>query len=139
LDTHPWEGPDSHGRATSPSIAVLVIDDDLYFRFSLASALRAEGFSVLTAGNGRDGLRLLRSEPPDVVVLDLRMPKMSGDEFLDEKRDDAQVADIPTVVVSATGHQRHEPSENVVAVLRKPIELEHLIQVLEKTAGQDES
>ncbi|MEP6934055.1 MAG: response regulator [Nitrospirota bacterium] len=57
---------------------ILVIDDDRGIRHLLGTFLRHKGYEVLLAGNGQDGLELLRQEHLDVIVLDLQMPDMDG-------------------------------------------------------------
>jgi CheY-like chemotaxis protein len=88
--------------AASPGY-VLVVDDEADVRESLAALLGACGIRVLTAGNGREALDLIRATaPPAVVLLDLRMPVMSGEQFLAERQADPALSAIPVVVSSAT-------------------------------------
>ncbi len=67
-----------------PQGTVLIVDDSPENVQALASLLRAEGFQILSAGNGEDGLRLALEHKPDLVVLDLILPGMLGIEVLDE-------------------------------------------------------
>src|SRR4051812_46327475 len=67
------------------SAKILIVEDDVDIRDSLRQLLEDEGFSVLTAGNGREGLERLKSmSQPCLILLDLLMPVMDGREFLDE-------------------------------------------------------
>src|SRR5205085_12187199 len=66
-----------------------------------SNRLRAEAVEVLTAGNGAEGLHMVREHRPDVVVLDLMMPKMHGYTLIQEIRNDASLSDIKIVVASA--------------------------------------
>jgi len=83
---------------------VLIVDDEpdavRLFRRMLNSAERS--FQVLSATDGRQGLRTLRERRPDVVLLDLVMPHTDGFQFLAEKNADEALRDIPVVLVSAT-------------------------------------
>ncbi|MBU0743034.1 response regulator [bacterium] len=80
---------------------VLVVDDEPNVRDYLAMILQDAGFNVVTAGDGREALELVRREPPDFISLDLIMPNMSGHKLLYELRRDKKLARIPVLVVTA--------------------------------------
>lgn len=81
---------------------VLVVDDDAAIRRMIVAALRREGaYEFLEAANGKEGLDLMRGEHPDVVVLDLMMPILSGWDVLRERAHDADIRKIPVILVSA--------------------------------------
>ena len=65
---------------------VLVVEDEPTLRETLAEALEAEGYRALQAGDGRSGLSLFRSEHPDLVLLDLMLPELSGLEVTRQVR-----------------------------------------------------
>jgi PAS domain S-box-containing protein len=77
---------------------ILVIDDEKIIRQSFAAFLEDQGFEVFLAENGRVGLELMKTEDPDLVLLDLRMPEMDGLEVLEKSRGFA--ADMPVIVIS---------------------------------------
>ncbi|MFF4209650.1 response regulator transcription factor [Streptomyces sp. NPDC001796] len=79
--------------------AVLVVDDDAAIRRSLERGLRLSGFRVRTAEGGAEALAVIRDAPPDVLVLDVSMPGMSGIEVCTRLRDDGQ--DLPVLMLSA--------------------------------------
>ncbi len=79
--------------------AVLVVDDDAAIRRSLERGLRLSGFRVRTADSGPDALAAIRDAPPDVLVLDVSMPGMSGIEVCTRLRDDGR--DLPVLMLSA--------------------------------------
>ncbi|MFF4257385.1 response regulator transcription factor [Streptomyces sp. NPDC001663] len=79
--------------------AVLVVDDDAAIRRSLERGLRLSGFRVRTAQGGREALAVIREAPPDVLVLDVSMPGMSGIEVCERLRDDGR--DLPVLMLSA--------------------------------------
>jgi CheY-like chemotaxis protein len=107
-----------------PTMAVLlVVDDDPGIREVVSEFLSTEGFQVLEARNGREGLELLERARPAAVVLDLMMPVMSGWEFLEEQKSRPQVADIPVIVMTA----HNNPGIEAHLVLAKPFEMDHLI------------
>jgi len=77
---------------------LLVVEDNDAERMSITQLLGHDDIDIRTAGNGADALTILRGEGSDCVVLDLRLPDMSGFEVLEHIRDDAGLADIPVVV-----------------------------------------
>lgn len=80
---------------------LLVIDDDKNIRTTLRQALEGDGRAVETAADGAEGLERLRAEPFDLVLLDLKMPKMSGQDVLAEAR--RHRPDVPVVIITAHG------------------------------------
>ncbi len=110
--------------------SVLVVDDDEAIREAVADVLRDEGYRVTSARNGEQALSELRgAEPPDLMLLDLMMPVLSGWEVLEEMAGDERLARIPVVVVSAmAGPHSHEH-------LLKPIDLDRLLATVERLAG----
>jgi CheY-like chemotaxis protein len=85
------------------SFSVLVVDDDPSIRKMMIAALKRDSplYTFAEAGNGRDALELMRDQLPDVVVLDLMMPLVSGWEVLRERAGDDELMKIPVIVVSA--------------------------------------
>lgn len=104
---------------------VLIIDDESAVKNAMKKALKNEGYTLLFADNGQQGLDLLRREQPDLVFLDLRMPVMDGIEFLSKikiKHDD------PYHVVVITGHGDDNDIDKcyqfgVTSFLRKPLSM----------------
>jgi two-component system cell cycle response regulator len=86
---------------TEAQASVLVVDDDSVNRMLLARTLERDGHRVSTATNGRQALELLRSQPVDVVLLDVVMPEMDGCETLARIQGDSRLRHIPVVMVSA--------------------------------------
>ena len=86
---------------------VLLVEDDRFLRRACTTGLQQRGFTVLTAGDGEEGLRLARAEAPDLVLLDLLMPRMSGLELLAMLRAEEATRRIPVVVLSNSSHERH--------------------------------
>jgi CheY-like chemotaxis protein len=85
------------------SFSILVVDDDPSIRKMVIAALKRDGpaYSFTEAGNGRDALEAMREQLPDVVVLDLMMPMVSGWDVLRERAGDEELRKIPVIVVSA--------------------------------------
>jgi CheY-like chemotaxis protein len=80
---------------------ILIVEDNPRMQETLSTVLRLKGFHTLTAYNGLEALDVLRLRTPDLVLLDLMMPVMSGLELLKVLRDSPQWKDLPVVVLSA--------------------------------------
>jgi len=100
---------------------ILLVEDDQLSREALAYILEVEGYLVDTAQDGKAALDLLHRCPrPSVILLDLGLPIISGYEFIDRQKNEPQIADIPTVVITAM----FEPSvPKAAAILHKPLDL----------------
>jgi DNA-binding response OmpR family regulator len=85
---------------------VLLVEDDRFLRKAAEATLRQHGFQVLTAMDGEEGLRLAQAERPDLVLLDLIMPKMQGFEVLRILKQDQATAGIPVIILSNLGQDR---------------------------------
>jgi CheY-like chemotaxis protein len=85
------------------SFSVLVVDDDPSIRRMIVAALKRDDapYTFAEAANGRDALEVMRDQLPDVVVLDLMMPLVSGWDVLRERAADQELMKIPVIVVSA--------------------------------------
>ena len=86
-----------------PASRVLVIDDEPFIRQILEYGLKAEGFEVMTARDGAEGLAVARREHPDCVVCDIMMPEIDGYTVCRELKIDAATRAIPVVLLSAKG------------------------------------
>jgi DNA-binding response OmpR family regulator len=83
---------------------ILVVEDDAAIREGLADALRTEGYRVVTARNGHDGLHLGLTEDPDLIVLDIMLPGLDGFEILERLRSDQ--LETPVLMLTARGLER---------------------------------
>jgi CheY-like chemotaxis protein len=104
--------------------SVLLVEDDFDIREAVSAVLEAEGYTVLTAGNGEEALAILERGQPCVVLLDLMMPVMSGWDFMDVVRKNQRLEDMPVVVVSAYSERK---AEGVRRVLKKPLDVNQLL------------
>lgn len=107
---------------------VLVVDDDRSNSDVLSLVLQSEGYRVAVAANGAEALRVVESGRPDVIVLDLIMPKMDGWEFARRYRE-LPAPRAPIVVITAAAG-RAVPGAEVC--LAKPFDLEELLACLDR-------
>jgi DNA-binding NtrC family response regulator len=113
------------------SISVLLIDDEAALVRSLGFALKAEGYQPHGAHSGAEGLAALAAVEPSVVLLDLRLPDMSGMEVLERLRVDRP--DLPVIMISAHGDTRAAVKAvkmGAADYLTKPFELDELFHVI---------
>ena len=107
---------------------VLVIDDDAEMREIERAALSCAGYRVLVATNGLEGLQLLETQRPCVILLDLMMPVMDGLTFLAERTKRGIARDVPVVCFTAGGGemQKHAVTLGARECLRKPADFDEL-------------
>ncbi len=97
---------------------VLVVDDEPAILAMMRSLLTEEGCSVLTAQNGQEALALALEARPDLIITDLMMPVMDGQELRQRLSDEPRTADIPVVLMTVVG--RSSFGKQFTAVIRKP-------------------
>lgn len=108
---------------------LLIVDDELAIVEALQDILSVEGYDVVTAFNGAEGLQRMTAAKPDLVLLDLMMPVMDGREMLRRMREDATLRDVPVVVMSA-GRISDEERRSSARFLAKPFELDLLLETI---------
>ena len=84
---------------------VLVVDDEEYIQHILNFSFGAEGYEVITAADGEEAVTMARSEKPDIIVLDIMMPKMDGYEACKQIKADPQTQGIPVILLTAKGRE----------------------------------
>lgn len=85
---------------------ILIVEDDHFFQKFYATKLLEHGFTVLIAKNGKEGLEMMRTMKPDLIILDIIMPIMDGFEVLEEKNKDDMLKKIPVMVFSTLGQDQ---------------------------------
>ncbi|MFA5725653.1 MAG: response regulator [Candidatus Omnitrophota bacterium] len=80
---------------------ILIVDDDEKMRWLYQDILSSEGFDVLTAGNGEDGLKLAIENKPDLILLDVMMPHKKGSEMSEDLLDNNRTKDIPVIYLTS--------------------------------------
>ena len=117
-----------------PRRTVLMIDDETNSRKVVKLLLEREGYRVLTAPNGEEGLILAKVETPDVILLDVIMPKMDGYETLRRLRGDQDMHEIPVIMVTAKGTEHDIAASfrlGAVFHVEKPYETRDLLQKIQ--------
>src|SRR5215216_4405447 len=82
--------------------SLLIVEDEVNIRKFVSANLVARGFQVVEAGNAEEGLDQLRENPPDVLVLDIRLPGMSGWDLLQVMGEEAALSRVPVIVMTAS-------------------------------------
>lgn len=82
------------------NFCILLVEDDKFLRKACEVSLKKRGFNVITASDGEEGLRQARTCSPDLILLDMLMPKLSGMETLVELKKDDQTRGIPVIILS---------------------------------------
>jgi adenylate cyclase len=109
---------------------VLVIDDDATARELIGDHLKAEGFSVVPAAGGVEGLRLAKELRPIAITLDVMMPDLDGWSVLTALRQDPELAEIPVIMVTIVDEHRRGMALGAAGYLTKPIDRERLRRVV---------
>ena len=107
---------------------ILVVDDEFYAAEILTFVLESEGYRVLTAVNGRDGLDKLKLSPIDLVILDVMMPIMNGAEMAHAMRADPALARLPILITSAVSEAVFRAMfDRYQGFLRKPFRMPEVL------------
>lgn len=111
---------------------ILIVDDDYEIIDSIRYALEGEGYRVVVARDGNQGLALAERESPDLMILDMMMPKRSGFLVLEKLR---RVRETPLPVIMITGNEgsRHKAYAELLGVsdyIRKPFAMDRLLQAV---------
>jgi CheY-like chemotaxis protein len=99
---------DIQGSGEARNVKILLVEDSKPIRLENESALHRTGYEVVCAEDGERALALARSEKPDLILLDMILPKLSGPEVLRQLKKDAATAEIPVVVVSSLSEKNRQ-------------------------------
>ncbi|MFF0743945.1 response regulator [Streptomyces sp. NPDC004111] len=119
---------------------VLVVDDNKVIRQLIRVNLELEGFEVVTASDGAECLDVVHRVCPDVVTLDVVMPRLDGLSTAARLRDDSRTSHLPVAIISACTQYEVESglAAGVDAFLSKPFEPAELVRLVRRLAGQEE-
>ena len=121
--------------AQSGASTILVVDDDQTVREVMERYLAREGFTVVTASGGREGLRLARELHPAAITLDVMMPDLDGWTVLAAIKGDPELADIPVILVSIVDEKNRGYSLGATDYMVKPVDRARLSGVLRNVCG----
>jgi DNA-binding response OmpR family regulator len=120
---------------------ILVVDDDVELSDGLRMVLERQGYRVIQARDGQQGQKQVYQQRPDLVILDMMMPRMGGYPVLEHFRDKADAP--PIIMITANEGSRHKAYAEylgVVDYIRKPFAMERLLEAVERgLAGKDAS
>lgn len=133
ITEQPSEVPAMPGAAGT----VLVVDDDASAREVLTRMLAKEGYRVVTASSGDEGLRLAKEEHPDVITLDVLMAGLDGWGVLTRLKNDAATAEIPVLVVTVIDDRNLGFALGAADYLTKPVEREKLADALRRVRADE--
>lgn len=112
---------------------ILIVDDDPEIQFLLAAVLQRRGYDVVFARDGAEAKRAVNAFAPDLILLDLMMPKVDGFQFLQTLRDDPEHAEVPVIVLSA--HLQSDPAQVLAlgasTLIPKPFDIDELTDLIE--------
>mgnify|MGYP001181022919 CR=1 FL=1 len=118
---------------------ILVVDDSSTSTFLMESFLEENGYKVMVAEDGQKAINILEQQTPDVVFLDLMMPKKSGFEVLTEIRSNQKTKDIPVIIISAKTEQADILKAKEIGAteyIYKPVDIDLALNLLHKIESQ---
>jgi signal transduction histidine kinase/DNA-binding response OmpR family regulator len=122
----------TNGSRAPSGECVLVVDDDATARELIAEHLKAEGFSVVTAAGGLEGLKLAKELRPIAITLDVMMPDLDGWSVLAALRQDPELAEIPVIMITILDEHRRGVALGAAGYLTKPIDRERLSRMVSR-------
>ena len=111
---------------------MLVVEDDADLRRLLVTVVREAGFSVAEAGDGKRALELCAEQEPDLIVLDLDLPRLTGLEFLERHRRDHECAGKVVVLTALRFTDDERTANRVDAVMPKPFLIDELVATVHR-------
>jgi DNA-binding response OmpR family regulator len=131
----PSNQPDQPKEGETPRAKrVLVVDDDFEIVDSMRFALEAKGYQILVARDGNQGLAMAEREDPDLVILDMMMPKRSGFLVLEKLRRTRRVP-VRVIMITANEGSRHKAYAEMLGVddyIRKPFAMGRLLDSVDR-------
>ena len=121
------------------SYKICVIEDEPSIAAMYEFKLRLEGYAVAVASNGSDGLKLIKAESPDLILLDLKMPRMSGDEMLERLRATAWGSAVRVIILTNISKNEAPQKLRFLSVDRYIVKAHHtpaqIVQIVDETLG----
>jgi len=117
---------------------ILTVDDSQTMRDMLLYALEGEGFRVIQATDGLEGLEALRADPPDVIITDINMPNLDGFGFIEQVRQDARFRATPILVLTTESEQDRKDRARKAGAsgwIVKPFNTAKLVEAIRRVAA----
>jgi CheY-like chemotaxis protein len=115
----------------------LVVDDSMLIRYTVCRFLEERGFAVESATNGVEALQVLARVQPDLIITDVKMPRMSGTELISALKSKPETAKIPIIIVAGRGSGFDTSEKRADFAIYKDIDIESQLQKgLEKVLGK---
>jgi CheY-like chemotaxis protein len=119
------------------SNVALVVDDSMLIRYTVCRFLEERGFAVESATNGVEALQVLSRVQPDLIITDVKMPRMSGTELISALKSKPETAKIPIIIVAGRGSGFDTSEKRADFAIYKDIDIEsQLEKALEKVLGK---
>lgn len=115
--------------------SILVIDDEVGFVDAVKMRLEAHGYNVIGAYNGQDGFEKAKKDLPNIILLDLVMPKVNGFEALSRLKSDPRTSSIPVIIVTAASDIEYAFDAGKLGAadyIIKPVSMEGLLELVNK-------
>jgi len=112
---------------------ILIIEDDEDLHLLYRLYLQGESYQIFQARNGKEGLELAEQKNPDLIILDMIMPVMDGEEFIQKFRFEKKIFDVPVIIASVNDKIPPHLIEKgkILKVLRKPFPIDVLLREIE--------
>jgi len=135
MDSHTQNNNGLYTSVEAGMVTVLVVDDDPTILDSVTDLLRISGYHILSATNGVEGLRMMQTNTPDLIIADIMMPEMDGYRFYEAVRENPAWTPIPFIFLTARGERKDIRRGYMLGAdqyLTKPFEAEDLLVAVEK-------
>ncbi len=123
----------------TPDKVVLVVEDNAISMRLYQALLEGHGYTMLQATNGMEGLRMAREHRPDLILMDMQLPKISGLEVTKQLKEDETLKSIPVIAVTAfamVGDEKKYLENGCDGYISKPISITDLLQTVEHFLDQ---
>ena len=126
---------------TNTGKRILLVEDDRFLRRACEASLRQRGYTVTTAADGEEGLRAARADHPDLVLLDMLMPKLSGLDVLRALRGEDGTRSLPVVILSNSSREQDVQEVSALGIsgyfVKANLSLQELGDKIDRLWGED--
>ena len=118
---------------------ILVVDDEAHITMLLKMRLQAEGYEVELAADGEEGIEKMKSGKPDLVIMDVFMPRLNGYEAWDKKSQDPEIQKIPMIIMSAKCSTKDcYDNHAIVEFVPKPFDIPRFLETVKRLTASME-